>query len=89
MNLDGACVQLALNKISRCRIVPKNCEIFGLDKFCVVNGLLLRNTTTEFRHKGFSPLSNVVQNFLMRHLGVSQGIVFTQFANVFCIKAVA
>lgn len=56
---------------------------------CVVNGLLFRNATTEFRHKGFGPLTDIVQNFLVGHFGMFQGIVFTQFADVFCIKAIA
>ena len=55
----------------------------------VINSLFLGNTAGEFRHKGFSTLPNIFQNFLVRHLGMFQGIVFAQFANVFCIKAVA
>lgn len=55
----------------------------------VVDRLLFCDTTTEFRHKGFCTLADIVQNLLVGHFGVLQGVVFTQFADIFCIKAFA
>jgi uncharacterized membrane protein YqaE (UPF0057 family) len=39
-------------------------------------------TINEFRHKGFCSLANIIQNFLVRHFGMFQGVVLAQFADV-------
>ena len=54
-----------------------------------VSKLFVRITTTKFRHKGFCSLADIVQNLLVGHFGMSQGIILTQFADVFCVKAAA